>query len=202
MAALLIPSFEILVTFTLLFISCELCGRLSTDFDDIKDLFDQKFDWYLYRLEMQRLLPIILANAQQSVGFPCFGSILCNRETFRKVGEPDVRKVGVENLIVLFSFASRWSIVHSHTSWYSADLDNRTFKVPVSKWNIWNYWIKYTHCHTAVFIFVVFRNIPEPIRGSVFVESLFSSSTINEQQLSLSGFNIFFNANLPWIDEE
>lgn len=65
----------------LLFTSCELAGRMSNEFDDINDIVDQ-FDWHLFPLETQRILPIIMANAQQPFGFKCFGSYLCNRDTF------------------------------------------------------------------------------------------------------------------------
>ena len=71
-------------TFVLLFASCELAGRMSIEFDDINDQIN-RFDWYLFPHEMQQLLPIIMANTQQEVGFECFGSILCNRDTFKKV---------------------------------------------------------------------------------------------------------------------
>ena len=57
---------------------------MSIEFDDINDLINQ-FDWYSFPLKMQQMLPFILANAQQPVGFECFGSFACNRELFRKV---------------------------------------------------------------------------------------------------------------------
>ena len=57
---------------------------MSSEFEDINDLIN-RFDWHLLPLEIQRLLPIIMANAQQPVGFQCFGSFICNRDTFKTV---------------------------------------------------------------------------------------------------------------------
>lgn len=68
----------------LLLTSCELSGRVSTEFDDINDMINQ-LDWYRLSLGQQRLLLIIMNNAQRELGIQCFGSILCNRETFKKV---------------------------------------------------------------------------------------------------------------------
>ena len=79
-----ISLFELLITLILLFIACELAGLVSNEFQNINDLIDQ-FDWYLFPLEMKKILPFIMLNAQQSVDFECFGSLACNRETFKKV---------------------------------------------------------------------------------------------------------------------
>lgn len=76
--------FELFCTFTLLFLSCELSDQISIDFENINDTIN-RFDWNSFPLEMQRLLPIIMANTQQSVGFECFRGFICNRDTFKKV---------------------------------------------------------------------------------------------------------------------
>ena len=67
-----------------MFVTCELAGRMSNEFDDINDSIGQ-FDWHSFPLKMQKILPTIIQNAQQPVGFECFGSVMCNRETFQKV---------------------------------------------------------------------------------------------------------------------
>lgn len=81
---MLIPIFGLFVTAILLFASCELVGRISQEFNDICDMVDQ-FDWYRFPCEMQKILPIIMMSTQQPVEFECFGSIACNRETFKRV---------------------------------------------------------------------------------------------------------------------
>lgn len=44
-------------------------------------------DWYIFPIEMQKMLPTILIEAQQLVALECFGSILCSREVFKQVSE-------------------------------------------------------------------------------------------------------------------
>lgn len=67
-----------------IFITCELCQRISNEFDEINDMIGQ-FHWYCFPIEINRMLPMILMSTQQTVVFECFGSITCNRETFKKV---------------------------------------------------------------------------------------------------------------------
>ena len=81
---LLVPIIELFWAFGLVFITCELAGRIANEFDDIDSLIDQ-FDWYLFPLNVQQQLTIIMACSQQSIGFECFGSVKCNRETFKNV---------------------------------------------------------------------------------------------------------------------
>lgn len=81
----MVPIFELFVSLGMVFISCELAGRLSNKFEEICSDFEQ-INWYLFPLEMQKFLPFVLENAQKPVDFECFGSIPCDRETFKRVG--------------------------------------------------------------------------------------------------------------------
>lgn len=72
--------------FILVFISCELAGRVGNEFEEIGYMIGQ-FKWYLFPFEIQQLVPIIIINAQQKMGFECFGSAICDRETFKNVSE-------------------------------------------------------------------------------------------------------------------
>lgn len=92
---MIVPILGLLCTLIILYSSCELAGRMSIEFVKINDKIDQ-LDWYLLPIEMQQLLPIIMANAQQTVGFVCFGSLLCNRETFKKVSQAHYDRIGIE----------------------------------------------------------------------------------------------------------
>lgn len=74
----------LLSTVVLLFITCEIAERICSKFDEIDDEINQS-KWYLFPLEMQQVLPIIMANAQAENYFECFGSIRCNRENFKMV---------------------------------------------------------------------------------------------------------------------
>lgn len=79
------PLSELLWSFGLVWIFCNLCEKLSTAFDEeIYDVIDQ-LDWYLYPPEMAKILPIIIVNAQRRIVVECFGKIYCNLETFKKV---------------------------------------------------------------------------------------------------------------------
>ena len=70
--------------FGVVLIICELGQRFGDAFLEIADTIED-FDWYLFPLELQTLLPILLAAAQQRVALECFGSISGSRDTFKKV---------------------------------------------------------------------------------------------------------------------
>lgn len=73
-----------LTAFGYVFFACEMGERFSNQFESINDQMDQ-FKWYSFPLEVQRMLPAIILIAQQPVGIECFGSVLCLRESFKKV---------------------------------------------------------------------------------------------------------------------
>lgn len=73
-----------IIAFTLVFVSCELSQRLSNAFDRI-DFTVHQFDWYLFPIEMKRMLPVVMVNVQRPISLACFGSIMCTRETFKDV---------------------------------------------------------------------------------------------------------------------
>lgn len=86
---------------TLVFIACDLGQRTSDAFAGI-DITIGQFDWYLFPIKIKRILPMIIANAQQPVLLECFGGITCTREVFRKVGiKPSNREVPSKLLSLL-----------------------------------------------------------------------------------------------------
>lgn len=74
---------EISISFGLNFTICEIGERVSGAFVEICDVFDE-LNWYMLPIEIQRILPTILINAQQPVTLICFGSITCARDTFKR----------------------------------------------------------------------------------------------------------------------
>lgn len=96
--ALIISTFEMFCTLVVLFVTSELGERISSEFEDINNQIN-RFDWYLCPINMQKMLPVIMTNLQQPVEFKCFGSIACNRDTFKAVSW-----MGEKNL---------------HTSWHN-----------------------------------------------------------------------------------
>lgn len=75
----------------IVFIVSELGQRLNNAFEEI-DLTIEQFDWYIFPIEIQRMLPMIIANAQQTVSLECFGSIACAREVFKNVSSRAIKK--------------------------------------------------------------------------------------------------------------
>lgn len=68
----------------MVFICCELGERLTMAYAKLEFQIEQ-FDWYAFPIEAQRLLPILMLNAQQPIALQCFGCISTNREAFKKV---------------------------------------------------------------------------------------------------------------------
>lgn len=66
------------------FITCESGQRLTNSFDEVDDDLGQ-LDWYLFPIEIQRLLPMTIMNVQEPPVIKCFGNIQCSREQFKKV---------------------------------------------------------------------------------------------------------------------
>lgn len=75
-----------LYQFGSVFIVCEVGEQLKNVFVQIDDSFEQ-IKWYLFPLDAQQVLPLIMSNTQQEVTVECFGSFSCARETFKKVNE-------------------------------------------------------------------------------------------------------------------
>lgn len=74
----------ILTSFVLMFFICEFGERLSHYFNTFDDAFGQ-CRWYLFPIEMQRMLVIATINTQQPVIIQSFGNIPCTRDSFKRV---------------------------------------------------------------------------------------------------------------------
>lgn len=70
--------------FGLVFLSCEIGQRFTYAFDEITDLFGQ-LNWYLFPINVQRLLPTIMINVQEPIVIGCFGIINGSRDQLKKV---------------------------------------------------------------------------------------------------------------------
>lgn len=81
---LLITIFEVIYSFGVLLIACELGQRINLAFMECSDMFDQ-FEWYSFPAEIQRMLPLILNFMQQPIEVKCFGSTTNDRDTFKYV---------------------------------------------------------------------------------------------------------------------
>lgn len=80
----------------MLFFACELGQRVTNAYEEIDDKIDH-FNWNLYPMKIQRLLPILMMNTQQRMEIMCFGSRACTRETFRKVSFQPITRINPNN---------------------------------------------------------------------------------------------------------
>lgn len=71
-------------SFVQLFFVCEIGERVSQEFEMFDETLYQS-KWYLFPIELQRMLVIVVSNAQQSVFVQGFGNILCTRDSFKRV---------------------------------------------------------------------------------------------------------------------
>lgn len=79
--ALFIQLFE---SFLTVFGVCELGERVCMAFNKI-NIEIEMLKWYLFPYEIRKLFPTILVVSQEPVGLTIFGSMLCNRKTFKEV---------------------------------------------------------------------------------------------------------------------
>lgn len=89
--------------FATVFIACEIGQQMNDAFEKIYFTVT-RFKWYLFPIEIRRLLPIIMANAQQPVSLECFGSIICSREVFKKVSILHLKYLNNPNIILTTIF--------------------------------------------------------------------------------------------------
>lgn len=71
-------------TISLVYSACEIGQQVSNAFDEINDEIDL-LDWYLYPIEIQRMLVPIMIYAQKPAVVNFFGSVECSREQVKKV---------------------------------------------------------------------------------------------------------------------
>lgn len=53
-----------IIGFTLLFVACELSHRMTCAFDTV-NVYIEQLNWYLFPIEVKRMLPMIIATAQE-----------------------------------------------------------------------------------------------------------------------------------------
>lgn len=81
---LLVIIFETIYSFGTLFLSCELPHRMNITFCECGDIVEH-FKWYMFPVEVQQMVPMVLTFVQKPVVLKCFGSTTADRETFKKV---------------------------------------------------------------------------------------------------------------------
>lgn len=76
--------FEVFYAFLWVFISCELGDQFSSSFLEVGSAIDC-LNWYAFSIEVQQMLPFVIAIAQRPVALEVFGSVLCLRTSFKSV---------------------------------------------------------------------------------------------------------------------
>lgn len=78
------PLCEMCWSFALIFFVCEFGHKISDKFDEFGYEISQ-LDWYLFSLEIQKMLPFFLIVADRPPDLNVFGDVSCGREDFKMV---------------------------------------------------------------------------------------------------------------------
>lgn len=68
----------------LIFFSCEVGQQITNLFEEIADRFDL-LSWYLFPIKVQRLLPTVTINMNETIVVGCFGMLNGSRDQLKKV---------------------------------------------------------------------------------------------------------------------
>lgn len=83
-ALLATAAFEGFWAFAFVVFFCEFGHRVFNAFDDLNIAIDQ-FDWFLFPIEIQKMLPLVMSGCQKPCCIKGFGDFLCIRDTSKKV---------------------------------------------------------------------------------------------------------------------
>lgn len=78
------PFMKLCWALTILYTFCEAGERIKLAFCEIDDKVNQ-LKWYSFPTHLWRMLPVIMANTQETVNLKCFGSISCGLIAFEQV---------------------------------------------------------------------------------------------------------------------
>lgn len=76
--------FQTFWSFISIFFFCELGEQVTSRFEQFNDELDQCC-WYLFPIDLQRMIPTVMANTQDNTIIHGFGNTLCTRLSFNKV---------------------------------------------------------------------------------------------------------------------
>lgn len=75
---------QILITYCVIFIICELGERVTNEFDDVDNVVCE-LNWYLFPLNIQKMLPIAMIGTVKPVIIRGYGNCMSTREAFKNV---------------------------------------------------------------------------------------------------------------------
>lgn len=114
---------QLFCSFVAVFGMCEFGQRVSESFYKINIVLE-RFKWYLLPMEAQKMLPIIMIVAQEPVTLKIFGSVACNRITFKEVSSILWKPIfkTIVNFVFCAFFLVRFAINRIHRSCYFNNL--------------------------------------------------------------------------------
>lgn len=74
----------IAITFSVIFIFCEIGEKLKSSFNQIDDEFNN-LDWYLFPMDGMKIVSMIMIITQKTVALRGYRNIEYDREQFKKV---------------------------------------------------------------------------------------------------------------------
>lgn len=83
-AELILPIIMVGWSFTIIFFYCHFGAMVCNQFSNFDDELCQ-CHWYLFPVEVQKLLLIFMSDSQQSTYIRGYGGILCTRDSFKNV---------------------------------------------------------------------------------------------------------------------
>lgn len=93
-----------------IFVLCDCGQHVTKKFIEVDNTIYQS-DWYAFPDDVQRMLPIVMMGAQESVIIQGFGNLTCTREAFKKVSHSS----RIQNRFLIY-VDFRFRKVDSHTS--------------------------------------------------------------------------------------
>ena len=86
MSRLFTPFLQMFWIFATIAFFCEMGEMVTDQFEKFNTKLYQ-CDWYLFPIEVQRMLVIFMSDTQKPVFIHGYGNILCIRENFKKVND-------------------------------------------------------------------------------------------------------------------
>lgn len=108
------PVYLAIWSFITIYFYCELGEQVNSAFERFDKVL-YSCDWYLFPMELQRMLPTFIAYVQQPVIIRGYGNTLCTRFAFNNVDNFWFWKMNKFIFIIISRF--RRSMGGFHTSW-------------------------------------------------------------------------------------
>lgn len=108
---------ETIYAFGFLFVVCELCQRLTNEFDKVDEMING-IDWFSFPMEIQRLMPTFIGISWQPIEIKVFGSITNSRETFKQVSLIQSVFFWPDLIIAAMKFSIGFKIINKAFSYF------------------------------------------------------------------------------------